>query len=103
VTDTEQLPRLSCLQGAADAVVDRAASYGKPHLLFTRIAKRWSLTLGIEVTARQVAMLMIDMKQERAIAGLKGDSAIDIAGYAACLYEIDALIGAPATAVNKGE
>jgi Domain of unknown function (DUF6378) len=86
---TDEPPRKRCLELATGAVTQRAADYGAPHDLFGRIARRWSLTLGVPITARQVALLMMDMKIERAIAGTGADTPIDIAGYAACLYEID--------------
>lgn len=69
----------------------RADAYGTPETLFARIAARWSLTLFGRLTApleaRDVALLMLDMKQERAIAGKTEDTWADIAGYAACAAE----------------
>jgi hypothetical protein len=82
-------PRENCLDLAKVAVVARASAYGKPEDLFARIARRWSLTLGVPISARQVAIMMVDMKVERALVDTGVDHPIDIAGYAACLYEID--------------
>jgi hypothetical protein len=82
-------PREECLDLVKIAVVARGTAYGKPEDLFARIAQRWSLTLGAPVSARQVAVMMMDMKIERALADTGADHPIDIAGYAACLYEID--------------
>lgn len=81
--------RVRLLDMARRAVEGRAESYGKPEKLFGRIAERWSLRFGITITARQVALCLIDMKIERADAGQTDDASIDIAGYAACLFEID--------------
>jgi hypothetical protein len=83
--------RLRALGLAKAAVTARGAAYGKPEDLFARIAKRWSMTLGVTVTPAQVAICMIDLKVERWLNGTGGphlDTAVDIAGYAACLYEV---------------
>jgi hypothetical protein len=81
--------RLRALGLAKAAVTARGQAYGRPEDLFWRIAKRWSLTLGVEVTAAQVALCMIDLKVERTLANPAHlDTSVDIAGYAACLYEI---------------
>jgi hypothetical protein len=85
--------RLACLDAARAAVTERADDYGRPEALFARIAMRWSLTLSGKLSAaltpREVALLMLDMKVERAIAGKSPDTWADIAGYAACGAEID--------------
>lgn len=81
--------RARCLDQARRAVEGRGDAYGDPADLFERIATRWSLTLGREISAREVVLCMIDMKVERAVSGRQADSPVDIAGYAACLYEID--------------
>lgn len=81
--------REQCLELAKAAVTQRADAYGKPEFLFARIAQRWSLTLGVQISARQVVLCMLDMKQERAIAGRQPDTPVDISGYGAILYEID--------------
>lgn len=87
-------PRILCLDAAREAVMARADAYGTPEALFARIAARWSLTLSTRLTeplaARDVALLMLDMKQERAIAGGSPDTWTDMAGYSACGAEIDA-------------
>ena len=87
--------RAELLTAATVAVSDRAASYGRPENLFSRIATRWNLTLThrmgwiVNLTPADVALLMIDLKVERLIAN-EGheDSWVDIAGYAACGAEI---------------
>jgi hypothetical protein len=87
--DREVGGRIKALRLAQAAVTARGQAYGKPEDLFARIAKRWSLTLGKRVTPAQVAVCLIDLKVERALANPAHlDTAVDIAGYAACLYEI---------------
>lgn len=81
--------RVRLLDMARRAVEGRAESYGKPTPFFDRVAQRWSLRFGITITARQVALSLIDLKVERADAGGTEDTTTDIAGYAACLFEID--------------
>jgi hypothetical protein len=77
------------LEAARLSVLGRGGAYGAPAAFFARVAQRWSLRFGVAITARQVALCLVDLKIERADAGHKGDTAVDIAGYAACLYEID--------------
>ncbi len=77
------------LERAAATVAERRGRYGEARELFAHVAKRWSLVLGTEVTAAQVALCLIDLK----IARLAGDpshvdSLLDVAGYAACLHEV---------------
>lgn len=69
---------------------DRHHSYGPPEENLTLIAKRWSSTLGHDITPQQVALCMLDVKIARLIhdPGHR-DSLMDIAGYAACLNEIN--------------
>lgn len=67
----------------------REQAHGNPHGTFERIAKAWSAYLNVELTAADVAVMMILFKTAR----LKGnpkheDSWVDIAGYAACGAEI---------------
>lgn len=77
------------LEHAAGIVTRRRREYGDPRLLFEQIAQRWSLTLGIEISAAQAIACMIDVKMAR-LAHDPGhaDSINDIAGYAACLAEV---------------
>ena len=77
------------LEQAADIVVQRRGAYGDATTLFDQIARRWSLTLGTEVTAAQVALCLIDLKLARlTIDPAHADSIMDVAGYAACLAEV---------------
>jgi hypothetical protein len=76
------------LEHAAGLVTRRRREYGEPADLFEHVAKRWSLVLGVEVTA-QAILCLIDLKAAR-LAHDPGhlDSITDIAGYAGCLAEM---------------
>ena len=53
------------------------------------MSKRWSLTLGTEVCAEQVITCLIDLKLARLNSNPSHqDSILDVAGYAAILFEI---------------
>ena len=77
------------LSHTAGVIEDRRGQYGDPGPLFERIARRWSLVLGVEVSASQVALCLIDLKLAR-LAANPGhqDSIVDVAGYAALLAEL---------------
>ncbi|WP_375695596.1 DUF6378 domain-containing protein, partial [Bartonella sp. AC66GZZY] len=58
--------------------------------LFENVAKRWSLTLGTEMSAAQVVLCLIELKLARLNSYSKHhDSMVDVAGYAGILNEID--------------
>ena len=69
---------------------DRENQYGKPESNFETIALLWMTYLCHEVTAEDVAIMMMLMKISRLRNGRKdhSDSWVDIAGYAACGGEI---------------
>lgn len=68
----------------------RADDYGKAIDNFTRIARRWSEHLNVEVTPEQVCLCMIELKLCRLIhTPDHEDSWIDIAGYVGCKGKID--------------
>ena len=67
---------------------DRDQYYGEPEDNFSVIAKFWSVYLGKEVSAIDVAMMMVLLKTARARGTATTDSFVDIAGYAACAGEI---------------
>ena len=74
---------------AAIVVDQRREVYGEPRLLFERVAVRWSQHLGIEVTAVQVGLCLTDLKLARlTIDPGHLDSLIDVAGYVACVREV---------------
>ena len=77
------------LAQAAAVVEDRRRTYGEPGLLFERVALRWSQVLGVEVTAAQVGLCLADLKLARLpIDPRQRDSLVDVAGYAACVREV---------------
>jgi Domain of unknown function (DUF6378) len=77
------------LEQAAGVVARRRSTYGQPIDLFEQVAKRWSLVLGVEVTAAQAILCLIDLKVARLAHDLRHlDSMTDIAGYAGCLAEV---------------
>ena len=63
---------------------DRDKQYGKPEDSFYRIALMWSAYLRTNVTAKDVALMMILFKVAREEYKDKLDNWIDICGYAAC-------------------
>ena len=68
---------------------DREQDYGTPKSNFATIAKLWTDYLDKDISAQQVADMMILMKISRIKnGGGTGDSYVDIAGYAACGNEI---------------
>ena len=72
----------------------RNETYGTPEDNFKCIAVYWSRYLDKEVTAHDVAIMMILLKVARTQSGTGSmDNYVDIAGYAACAGEI----------YNKGE
>ena len=62
----------------------RAKEYGPAKFNHERIAKIWSVILGIEVTAQQVVACMVGVKLARLAESMEHDDTwIDIIGYAA--------------------
>jgi hypothetical protein len=77
------------LQIALQTVEDRGQSYGEAKALFDQVARRWSLTLGHDVTADQVVRCMLDLKLARlTVDPTHTDSMVDVAGYAAVLADV---------------
>lgn len=77
------------LRHAAGVVENRRDTDGEPAEATNAIAKRWSLTLGVPVTAAQVVLCLIDLKLARLVRDPKHlDSMVDVAGYAAMLREV---------------
>lgn len=60
---------------------DRNAYYDHPLDNFTRIAKMWSVILGIEVSYRDVALCMDAVKISREVHRPKRDNRVDGPGY----------------------
>ena len=77
------------LEHAAGLVNRRRREYGEPVDIFDAVAKRWTLIFGIDITAAQVVLCLIDLKLARLAGDPKHlDSQVDVAGYAAVLREV---------------
>lgn len=77
------------LEEARDLIQgDRASSYGDAKTSFERIASLWSTYKGVEITAKDVASMMILLKVSRGVTSAKRDNWLDIIGYAALGSEI---------------
>lgn len=87
---TNDLPRIDALHQAATIIAGkREDTYGGPEDNFGRISKLWSVIVEKEITPAQVANMMIALKLARLVNSPDHeDSLVDIAGYAACGYEI---------------
>lgn len=71
---------------------ERQGQYGKPENSFHVIAQMWSAYLDYEVSASDVAAMMVLLKTARISNGVyKDDNWIDIIGYAALGAEIQAM------------
>lgn len=60
---------------------DRNDSYGPPEENLGRIAGMWSSFLGCEITAEDVALMMVLVKISRSRAGYSRDTAVDGVAY----------------------
>lgn len=90
VTAPNTPTRASTLDEAKAAVTgQRQSDYGTLEDNFKVIAGLWSVFLGTEVTAMQVAPMMALLKVARIKSNpTHHDSYVDIAGYAACGAEL---------------
>lgn len=68
---------------------DRDHQYGSPEESFNRIADYWSTFLGKEISAKDVAIMMILFKIAREEHSTKTDNWVDMCGYAACGGELN--------------
>lgn len=85
------LPRVEALREAARIISgERNKEYGGPEENFSRTAQIWSVIMGINFTAEDVAMMMVGLKVARYAnrGGFQPDTWIDIAGYAGCGFEV---------------
>jgi predicted cobalt transporter CbtA len=92
-TETTVL-RVEALREAAKIISgERNKQYGNPEDNFERTAKIWSVILGTQITNEDVAMMMVGLKVARyaSKSGFQPDTWVDIAGYAACGYEVGSL------------
>lgn len=60
---------------------ERQAQYGRPNENFKRIAVMWSSYLNTDISAADVACMMVLLKLARQAHALKLDNLIDAAGY----------------------
>lgn len=84
-------PRRQLLEQAIRAVDgDRDQEYGGPESSFSLIASVWSALRSQQYTASDVAMMLAALKLVRlqSTGGEHEDSWVDLAGYAACGYEV---------------
>jgi len=72
------------INAEADRIINgqRRDDYGPAKESFEKIATGWSVILGTEVSAHQVALAMVWLKTCRALQGFHRDSFVDICGYA---------------------
>jgi len=88
---------LKCVNG------DRDQQYGNPEDSFRMIANFWNIYLetgptNIYISSKDVAAMLALLKIARIAGGqAKDDNWIDLAGYAACGGEIDAVNEEPKT------
>jgi hypothetical protein len=82
--------RAECLQTAEQLVNgDRNTQYDEPSADFRRTAGMWSAYLGVPIELHDVAAMMALLKLARIRhAPTKADSWVDLAGYAACGYDV---------------
>ena len=66
----------------------RDYDYGTPENSFGLIADLWSVYKCVEITPKDVAVMMCLLKVARIKKSDKADSFVDLAGYAACAGEI---------------
>lgn len=78
---------------------DRAKAYGPPSVNFERIAQLWNAHIQSRfgygdhagdwalpvLSAEDVAWMMMQVKQARAMQGYKHDTIVDAAGYIGCI------------------
>lgn len=77
-------------QAAESIGYDRTDDYGHPVASFDRIALMWSAITGADISAQQVAHMMICLKVSRLQTNPNHlDSYVDIVGYARCALLCD--------------
>ena len=83
------MKRAEILEAARKCVCgEREQEYGKPENNFALIGRLWEAYTGHSYSAKDVAMMLALLKVARIKTGVKGDSFVDLAGYAACAGEI---------------
>lgn len=83
------MKRAEILEQARQCVCgEREREYGKPENNFALVGKLWEAYTSHSFSAKDVAMMLALLKVARIKTGVKGDSFVDLAGYAACAGEI---------------
>lgn len=83
------MKRAEILEAARKCVCgEREQEYGKPENNFALVGRLWEVYTGHSYSAKDVAMMLALLKVARIKTGVKGDSFVDLAGYAACAGEI---------------
>ena len=98
--------REKCLREACEIVNGaRNQAYGNVEDNFDRIASLWSIYLDTDVTPIDVAMMMVLLKAARVITGGVShyDNYVDVAGYAACAYEITKKLNGESNESNRDD
>jgi len=101
--NSENPVRVQALRESARIINgQRDMQYGGPEDNFDRIAKIWSVIFQRTFTTEDVAMAMVGMKLARfaSNAGFQSDTWIDIAGYAACGFEVGLELDSKGTIEN---
>ena len=84
-TRSGSMPKYTDPTIAVDAIrlvdEDRNDSYGTPAENLGRIAEMWSAFIGTEITADDVALMMVLLKISRSKAGYSRDNAVDGVAY----------------------
>lgn len=68
---------------------ERQEQYGDPSFQFKKVANRWALILGKEVSSVEVARCMIELKLVREENKHSRDNLVDIAGYTGILAMLE--------------
>ena len=83
----------SVLEEAADVVGSRGDTHGGIRENHEQIAALWGAYLGVEITAHEVAEMMILLKVSRCSAGSPDrDHYVDVCGYAEIADEVDVVV-----------
>ena len=76
------------LSTAEDILVERGKQYGDASLLFSNLAVRFGLVLGIYVSPFQAARIMAELKAARLDLGYHPDHIVDQLNYLALAGEV---------------
>lgn len=80
---------MNILDEAATIIAGRNDDYGQPEHNLKRIAEMWTTYMAIDITPRDVSMMMILLKCPRDAHKEKRDNLVDIAGYAALADQLE--------------